>query len=461
MAGRAGRRGLDTTGVVIINSSDALPESGPLQTMLLGQPTKLQSQFRLTYNMILNLLRVEALKVEEMIKRSFSENASQKMLPDQQKKVKDIERQLNKLAKVADPEWEAELERFHDLCYSADVSNQGMLQTALDQQQGSKNMAPGRIVLVRDHHFENDGAVIVKQINSRIFLTLAAVTPERKSKTLDVAENSKPPLWNPTLKGRVLDGLVYDLVEVPLTSIVLVTKHVVKIEPSMIMAHRISAMQGAVNAMIPYLLEWSEQGVIPEVEWSKLRKLDFQEALRARDGYVSKIAQQSHILGKEDFAKDYATVDKRKRLQREIASLRMSISDQNLELLPDYEQRIQVLKTLRFVDPLNESVLLKGRVACEINSVNELVLTELILNNVFAAYQPDEVVALLSVFVFQEKTEVVPELNEKLSQGFATILATAERVAAIEAENTVIQPDFSNLLKLGLVEVVYEWARGM
>ncbi|CAD6890265.1 unnamed protein product, partial [Tilletia caries] len=178
---------------------------------------------------------------------------------------------------------------------------------------------------------------------------------------------------------------------------------------TMIMAHRISAMQGAVNAMIPYLLEWSEQGIIPEVEWSKLRKLDFREALRARDGYVSKIAQQSHILGKEDFAKDYATVDKRKRLQREIASLRMSISDQNLELLPDYEQRIQVLKTLRFVDPLNESVLLKGRVACEINSVNELVLTD--LNNVFAAYQPDEIVALLSVFVFQEKTEVVPELS--------------------------------------------------
>ncbi|CAD6897912.1 unnamed protein product [Tilletia laevis] len=71
--------------------------------MLLGQPTKLQSQFRLTYNMTLNLLRVEALKVEEMIKRSFSENASQKMLPDQQNKVKDIERQLNQLAKVAGP----------------------------------------------------------------------------------------------------------------------------------------------------------------------------------------------------------------------------------------------------------------------------------------------------------------------------------------------------------------------
>jgi hypothetical protein len=58
--------------------------------MMLGTPAKLSSQFRLTYNMILNLLRVEALRVEEMIKRSFSENASQRLLPDQQKKVIEV-----------------------------------------------------------------------------------------------------------------------------------------------------------------------------------------------------------------------------------------------------------------------------------------------------------------------------------------------------------------------------------
>lgn len=40
--------------------------------------------------MILNLLRVEDLKVEEMIKRSFSENASQRLLPDQQRKVLEV-----------------------------------------------------------------------------------------------------------------------------------------------------------------------------------------------------------------------------------------------------------------------------------------------------------------------------------------------------------------------------------
>ena len=31
-----------------------------LHKMMLGKPTKLESRFRLTYNMILNLLRVEA-----------------------------------------------------------------------------------------------------------------------------------------------------------------------------------------------------------------------------------------------------------------------------------------------------------------------------------------------------------------------------------------------------------------
>lgn len=40
--------------------------------------------------MILNLLRVEALRVEEMIKRSFSENASQTLLPEQQERVLEV-----------------------------------------------------------------------------------------------------------------------------------------------------------------------------------------------------------------------------------------------------------------------------------------------------------------------------------------------------------------------------------
>lgn len=52
----------------------------------------------------------------------------------------------------------------------------------------------------------------------------------------------------------------------------------------------------------------------------------------------------------------------------------------------------------------------------QINSANELILTELILDNTFAAYEPEEVVALLSCFIFQEKTDNEPLLTPKLEE---------------------------------------------
>lgn len=104
MSGRAGRRGLDSTGTVIILCKGPVPEMADLHRVMLvsprasppcpqhvpavsphpavtlpslcppqGRPTRLQSQFRLTYSMILNLLRAQALRVEDMMRRSFSE----------------------------------------------------------------------------------------------------------------------------------------------------------------------------------------------------------------------------------------------------------------------------------------------------------------------------------------------------------------------------------------------------
>ena len=62
MAGRAGRRGLDPVGTVLIGCWDDVPDEGELKKLLTGRATRLESQFRLTYSMILNLLRVEDLK---------------------------------------------------------------------------------------------------------------------------------------------------------------------------------------------------------------------------------------------------------------------------------------------------------------------------------------------------------------------------------------------------------------
>lgn len=104
--------------------------------------------------------------------------------------------------------------------------------------------------------------------------------------------------------------------------------------------------------------------------------------------------------------------------------------------------------------------------ACEIHSGDELVLTELILENVLADYEPAEIAALLSAFVFQEKTATMPTLTGSLERGMKTIVAIAERVNGVQEAHQVIQSaeegvsDFSSRPRFGLVEVVHEWARG-
>ncbi len=60
MAGRAGRRGLDSVGMVVINcKNDEVPDEGVIRGIVTGKPSRLESRFRLSYNMILNLLRQE------------------------------------------------------------------------------------------------------------------------------------------------------------------------------------------------------------------------------------------------------------------------------------------------------------------------------------------------------------------------------------------------------------------
>ncbi|KZV67653.1 antiviral helicase [Peniophora sp. CONT] len=464
MAGRAGRRGLDPTGTVIINAADDLPEQTSLHTMILGKPGRLSSQFRLTYNMILNLLRVEALKVEEMIKRSFSENASQRLLPDQQKKVIEGEKQLSNLAKLECDVCAEDIYRYYDVSADLVDLNERLLALAAGHIQGSKSLVPGRVVVLRDGHFRWNAAVLLKpapaQEQVKCYFVLALVDPVTKSRELDQASQLVPPRWPPTPDHLLVTDATYDLVAVPITCISLVTNRVIKVDcDAIVEKHLKSVMMDAVLSLELLVKEWVAHGALPEHDWSRMRSLDFQELVHRRNQVVKRLDGSACTLCSE-FEHHYTTVHAEKILRMNVANLKMAISDQNLELIPDYEQRIEVLQELKFIDQ-NSTVQLKGRVACEINSVNELVLTELILENTLASYEPEEVVALLSSFLFQEKTDVEPVLPPKLQEGRDAIVSITDRVNAVQDRHKVPSDSFRSTLKFGLMEVVYEWAKGM
>ncbi len=151
MAGRAGRRGIDSVGSVIIvtSNSDEAPPAATLRQMILGDPTKLRSQFRLTYNMILNLLRVEALKIEEMIKRSFSENATQALLPEQEKQVKLSESDLAKVKREPCDICDIDIEACHAAAMAFQSATAELHLSLVASPVGKRMFSAKRLIVFR------------------------------------------------------------------------------------------------------------------------------------------------------------------------------------------------------------------------------------------------------------------------------------------------------------------------
>lgn len=79
-------------------------------------------------------------------------------------------------------------------------------------------------------------------------------------------------------------------------------------------------------------------------------------------------------------------------------------------------------------------VELKGRVACEISSADELVLTELMFGGIFNESTVDQVVALLSCLVWQEKLKSMAKLPEELAGIYSQLREVARRVGKVQVE---------------------------
>jgi len=250
---------------------------------------------------------------------------------------------------------------------------------------------------------------------------------------------------------------------VPVEDIECISKTLLQVDVNAYQAKEEKAVQQLKSQFINAGSSWI-YSIWEELDYSRLREASVRDLLEKRST-LAKEAQSAKAVVCSELEKHFAMQHDEWIIKENINNLRQLMSDQNLQLLPDYEQRISVLKDLGFID-IDSRVELKGKVACEIHSADELVLTELVLENVLAEYDPEEIVALLSCFVFQEKTDTTPNITPALQRGQATIVKISERVNERQIAHQVIlsaddSNDFVSRPRFGLVEVVYEWARGM
>ncbi|KAI9504694.1 NUC185 domain-containing protein [Coemansia spiralis] len=480
MAGRAGRRGLDETGVVVINAAHEVPDTGTLHTMILGPATKLESQFRLTYTMILNLLRAKQLRVEEVIKRSFGENISQGQAPEHERRLLEVKKQLDQYPELNCSICEDDISSYYRIASSAHrLSTRLYMKTAhrslleSTSSRATQAFAPGRLVVIS--YFPNLRlGILAKRTNPESSQFACMVLNPLFGPDFQPSPNI-PPFPITDLVGAVSRlnqqdfGYLYKVV--PTASIVVLLNAVVKIGPAGLVTQQLkkkeptslpSALATAVHNELDSLCRQDTAAI--EFPWQKIRVLEFQELVHERARFISS-AQGFQCCACPDLAEHFLATHKRAVLQNELDELAIQLSDQNLELLPDYRLRLDVLKGLGYVDEMG-NVQLKGRVACEMNAADELVLTELILDNTFASYEPEEIVALISAFVCPEKNEpsdFMDRLPLKLKEGRERVLAAVRHVGSIQAALglQVSVEEYQREFRFGLMEAAYEWARGL
>jgi ATP-dependent RNA helicase DOB1 len=468
MAGRAGRRGLDDRGIVIMMVDDKL-EPDTARGIVVGQQDKLNSAFHLGYNMILNLLRIEAISPEYMLDRCFFQFQTAHSLPQLERELLALQQERDSLL-IPD---ESTVQDYHNLRTQIDELSKDMIAAIQLPSNSKPFLHPGRLV-----HIESPGGIdfgwgVVFDFKERKADRKGkADWPPQESYFIDV-------LLNISLDGKQFNRDAKSDAAVPegllpaklgegrwtvipclansikaLSQIKLnVPENIRSREGERMVGLMLEEVHRRVPDGIPILDPLEGMGIKDESFKKLLRKIEVLESrLLANplhnspmlddlyDKYVTKLALEQNI----------------KKTKKAIAQAR------SVTQLDELKSRKRVLRRLGFINE-SEVVQMKARVACEISSTegHELLLAELLFNRFFNELTPEMCASVLSVFIFDEKVET-QALKENLSKPFREIQAQARIIAKVSAESKldVNEEEYVESLKWQLMETVLAWANG-
>lgn len=241
MAGRAGRRGHDTTGTVIIMCKKKVPFEKDLKDMILGAPQTLESKFKVTYSMVLHLKRLsEAISVGEMMRRSFREVRTLSSQHKNRSELEKIEEELNKLPPLA--AHQGQLELFYEVASSYLTSWKSLRPLMLETKKAVKALVEGRILIISyKHHYKKLGIFLGLQKKSKELLYKVFVLSNTEEETT-AAASCKSDTWYSMIS--LMEKKIYmpkensieKILEVPASSIVEVTNSIINIKATNILS---------------------------------------------------------------------------------------------------------------------------------------------------------------------------------------------------------------------------------
>ncbi|KAG0215055.1 ATP-dependent RNA helicase mtr4 [Mortierella sp. NVP41] len=478
MSGRAGRRGLDDRGVVIM-MIDQKMEPTVAQGMVLGTADPLNSAFYLSYYMILNLMRIEGFSPEFMLEHCFHQFQTSGDIPR-------IKKELEKWERVAaeitfKPGKEKSLREYHDLRVQLANCAKEIQAIVFNPQYSLQYLQSGRTVKI---------GFAKQSVGWGVLLGCQKARPSPGKKTVSSTDNNGPEvafildLLLPFPQGTTFEygssgvvvgfesppprtgtkSVAFETVKVSLDSVQAIGAPLISLPKDI--RQRADARANAFKAFlelqrrfpdgIPMLDPIEDMGIQTPALQRVVRQVETLEALL----YKHPMANMS-VTGNREF---YERFVKRSEAQAKVRELKNTLRKAvAVTQMTELKNRKRVLRRLALTTS-SDVVIVKGRVACEINTPDGLLLTELIFNGAFRELTVEQTVALMSCFCFHEMLDAPPtKLKEVLAGPYKLLQETAREIATIEVECRIPDVDveaYVKRFKPDMMDVAFAWANG-
>jgi len=468
MSGRAGRRGLDDRGIVIMMINDKM-EPATAKEIVRGEQDKLNSAFYLGYNMILNLMRVEGISPEFMLEHCFYQFQNTSSVSGLEKELQAMQFERDNL-EIPD---EATIKEYYDLRQQLTSYTKDMRNVINHPNYCLQFMQPGRVVHIKHKDQDFGWGAVVKFNPVRVVKGQSAEeVPPQESFMLDVLLLVSSEFSTGTqTQGPIPAGL-----QPPSGD----DKGKMEVVPVLLSC--IEAI-GHVRIFLPNDLKPADQRNTVRKSLDEVKRrfpdgiavLDPIENMGITDDSFKKLLRKIEVLESRLLSNPLHNSPRLPELYNQYAAklaLGGKIKDKKKAItsalsimqLDELKSRKRVLRRLGFIND-QEVVELKARVACEISSTgdgHELLLSELLFNRFFNELSPEVCASVLSCFIFEEKSKTAEPLKEELSKHFREIQSQAKVIAKVSQESklAVNEKEYVDSFKWELMEVVLLWAQG-